>query len=82
MSDSIDGLPVPPRKRGAVPPPPHSADDAPAPVDVPRMEPPPPSLEAMIKSTRSAPAAERSMRWLLVLVMVAMAVAATSYVMR
>lgn len=41
---------VPPRARGAVRPPPSlSPEDAPDRVSVPRMEPPPPSLEAMVE---------------------------------
>lgn len=42
---------VPPRARGAVRPPPSlSPEDAPDRVTVPRMEPPPPSLEAMVEN--------------------------------
>ena len=52
MSGSSDDVPA--RSRGAVPPPPSEApDDAPS-IHLPRMEPPPPSLEAMVTSTRAS----------------------------
>ena len=48
-SGSDDDVPAP--RRGAVWPPPSLVpDDAPAAIQVPRMDPPPPSLEAMVQS--------------------------------
>jgi hypothetical protein len=44
-----DSNPVPAPRRGAVPPPP---SEAPATVEVPRMEPPPPWLAALVQRTR------------------------------
>jgi hypothetical protein len=76
---------VPGRGRGAVRPPPSSVSaDAPDLVDVPRMEPPPPSLEAMVqsrpRSSRRREAAGSS--WLLWLLLVAVAAAVTVYMTR
>ena len=60
-------------------------EDAPNSVDVPRMEPPPPSLEAMMHSrrpgsTRSKP--ESGASWLLWVLLVVVAAAITAYVTR
>jgi MYXO-CTERM domain-containing protein len=79
---SDDDAPAP--RRGAVRPPPSLApDDAPATIDVPRMEPPPPSLEAMVQSAQrsNATGGSGSSWWLWALLVVA-AVAVTGYVMR
>jgi hypothetical protein len=76
---------VPARSRGAVPPPPSLVpDDAPEPIDVPRMEPPPPSLEAMVTSNRprhrkAEPAATSWWIWLGVALLTA---AVSAYVLR
>ena len=73
------------RGRGAVRPPPSSVPaDAPDLVDVPRMEPPPPSLEAMVQSRpRSSRGRESaSSSWLLWLLLVVVAAAVTAYVTR
>ena len=82
MSASRDDEPVKPR--GAVRPPPSLApDDAPASVDVPRMDPPPASLEAMVRSARDPGESEDGPAWLLWVVLLAMAVAAlTGYVLK
>lgn len=70
------------RARGAVRPPPSLAsDDAPESVDVPRMEPPPPSLEAMVQSGQRT-AAESGSSWLLWVALVVVAALVTGYVMR
>jgi len=76
---------VPGRSRGAVRPPPSSVPaDAPDLVDVPRMEPPPPSLEAMVqsrpRSSRRREAACSS--WLPWLLFVVVAAAVTAYITR
>lgn len=75
---------VPERRRGAVRPPPSPVpDDAPASIDVPRMEPPPPSLEAMIQSIerlpKRPPPGSSWLVWLLVGLVMALVAA---YVMR
>ncbi|MEI9949600.1 MAG: hypothetical protein WDO74_11625 [Pseudomonadota bacterium] len=61
--------------RPYLPPPP---DDSPESVDVPRMEPPPASLEAMVRSRRGSPlSVERGQSWLwMVLLILAIAVIA------
>jgi hypothetical protein len=76
-----DDLPVPPPRRGAVRPPPHPGGEAPESVDVPRMEPPPASLEAMVQGSRRDHG-ERRTRWLVVGALVAGALAAISYLLR
>jgi hypothetical protein len=82
MSGSSDD--VPDRRRGAVRPPPSLVpDDAPALVDVPRMEPPPPSLEAMVQSVDRRPkGAEPTAPWLVWLLVALVTAAVTAYVMR
>ncbi len=50
--------------RPYLPPPPETRDDSPESFAVPRMEPPPSSLEAMVRRRPGAPSApERSARW-------------------
>lgn len=68
--------------RGAVwPPPSSSPEDGPDSVDVPRMEPPPPSLEAMVQSAPASGGAKSRPVWpLLLLVLVVLAI--TFFVMR
>jgi hypothetical protein len=74
---------VPARGRGGVLPPRSTApEDAPDPVDVPRMEPPPPSLEAMVQSRTRAAKPEAGSGWLLWLLLVLVAAAITVYVRR
>ena len=76
---------VPARSGGVLPPPSLAPGDAPESIDVPRMEPPPPSLEAMVevrgraKQTRPSPPATAWWVWLLVALVTA---AVTAYVMR
>ena len=83
MSGTRDDQPV---RRGAVRPPPSTApDDAPETIDVPRMEPPPASLEAMVHSRRRVASAQPESHWLLwvaLLVLVVVAAAITGYVTR
>ena len=51
--------------RPYLPPPPETRDDSPESVDVPRMEPPPASLEALVRRRpASSTTPERSSRWL------------------
>lgn len=76
MPGESDDVPVP--RRGAVRPPPSGA---PASVDVPRMEPPPPSLEAMVGSSRRE-AKGAGGAWLLWLAVVLVAVGLTAYLTR
>jgi len=72
----------PARLRGAVRPPPSSSpEDAPDSVDVPRMEPPPPSLEAMVQSAPASSSAKSRPMWPL-LVLVLLVAAITFFVMR
>lgn len=66
-------------RRGAVRPPP---SDAPSRVEVPRMEPPPPSLEAMVQSNRQDARPDARGSWLLWLALFVVAVAVTAYVAR
>ncbi len=82
MSGSSDD--VPERRRGAVRPPPSLVpDDAPASIDVPRMEPPPPSLEAMVQSVDRQPKRpETAASWLPWLLVALVTAAVTAYVMR
>lgn len=79
MSESGDDEPA--ARRGAVPPPPSSDEGLPS-VHMPRMEPPPPSLEAMIQSRSrpSEPAASSS--WLLWVALIVLAAVVTGYVTR
>ncbi len=80
-SGSDDDAPAP--RRGAVwPPASLQPGDAPASIDVPRMEPPPPSLEAMVQSGQRGGGREGGASWWLWLVLVVVAVAVTGYVMR
>lgn len=68
-------------RRGAVLPPPSDApDDAPEAVQVPRMEPPPPSLEAMVQSRAEKP--EPPTPWWVWAIVVVVAALVTGYVMR
>ena len=83
MSGSSDD--VPERRRGAVRPPPSLVpDDAPESIEVPRMDPPPPSLEAMVhsrpRSSRGKPPSKPS--WLVWVLLVAVAAAVSAYVTR
>ncbi|HVY31718.1 MAG TPA: hypothetical protein VHB79_34520 [Polyangiaceae bacterium] len=81
MSAPDDDVPAP--RRGAVPPPPSlTPDDAPDTLEVPRLEPPPPSLEAMVHSVARRPEPKSSNSWLLWLALVVVAVGVTAYVMR
>jgi len=67
--------------RRVVRPPPSSGDSSE--VEVPRLEPPPPSLEAMVQSApRRAPAEKERSSWPLVLVLVLLAAVITAYVSR
>ena len=66
-----------------LPPPPETRDDSPESVDVPRMEPPPASLEAMVRSgPRSAAGRDRDSTWLWVSMLLAVGVVITVYVLR
>jgi hypothetical protein len=66
-----------------LPPPPETRDDSPESVDVPRMEPPPASLEAMVRSgPGSSAASERDSTWLWVSMVLAVGVGITVYVLR
>jgi hypothetical protein len=69
------------RGRGIVRPPP--GPDGDSEVEVPRLEPPPPSLEAMVQSAPLKPQVEQRSSWpvLLVLALLA-AVVITAYVSR
>jgi hypothetical protein len=81
VSGESDDAPRP--KRGAVRPPPSLApDDAPPSVDVPRMDPPPPSLEAMVQSNRREAESEAGPAWWLWVLLVLAGAAVTAYVMR
>ena len=51
-------------------------------VDVPRLEPPPPSLEAMVASGRREPTAAAGSRWLLWVLLLVVALGVTAYVAR
>jgi hypothetical protein len=57
-------------------------DDAPDTLDVPRLEPPPPSLEAMVQSGARVQRPESSSSWLLWVAVVLVAAGVTAYVMR
>ena len=81
MSGPSDDEPV--RRRGAVPPPRSLApEDAPDAVEVPRMEPPPPSLEAMVQSVDRVRRPEPNSSWVLWVVVALVTAALTAYVMR
>lgn len=81
VSAPDDDAPAP--RRGAVRPPPSLVpDDAPDTLDVPRLEPPPPSLEAMVQSAVRTPRPESSASWLLWVALVIVAAGVTAYVMR
>jgi len=72
-----------PRARGAVrPPPAPEAGDLPPTIDVPRLEPPPPSLEAMVQSARRDRDAETRSSWPLLVALVVLAGLVTAYVSR
>ena len=75
--DEDDGEPV--RRRGAVPPPPDETTDS---VHLPRMEPPPASLGAMVQNRRNAPKPEAGPGWWVWVVVVVAAALITGYVMR
>lgn len=73
----------PPGRRERPPnlPPPPAPEDPPSPVSVPRMEPPPSSLGAMVQN-RTQPVARDSREvspWLILLLLVVAGVAATIY---
>lgn len=74
-----DDEPAP--RRGAVPPPP-SSDEGLDSVHMPRMEPPPPSLEAMIQSRARVEEPTGGPSWWLWLVLIVVAAVVTGYVMR
>jgi hypothetical protein len=68
-----------------LPPPPETRDDSPESVDVPRMEPPPASLEAMVRSGPGSAAGrerERDSTWLWVSMLLAVGAVITVYVLR
>lgn len=68
------------RGRGVVRPPPTSSDASE--VEVPRLEPPPPSLEAMVQSTPLKPPAPERPTWPVLVVLVLLAAVLTVYVSR
>jgi hypothetical protein len=65
-------------------PPPRSLapEDAPDSIDVPRMDPPPPSLEAMVQSAGSTRGPEPKSNWIFWVVIALVTAALTVYVMR
>lgn len=75
--DNDDGERAP--RRGAVPPPPDESTDS---VRLPRMDPPPSSLEAMVKSRSRAREPKAEASWWPWVVLVLMAAAITGYVMK
>lgn len=77
MSAAGDDEPAP--RRGVVPPPPDGSPDS---VRLPRMEPPPPSLEAMVQSRAGAGDSRSSWSWLLWVALLLAAVLVTGYVVR
>jgi hypothetical protein len=80
VSEPVDDDDAEPRpKRGAVPPPP---DEDPASVHLPRMEPPPASLGAMVQSRRKAPPRETGNAWWLWALLILLAALLTGYVTR
>lgn len=76
---------VPARSGGVLPPPSLTPGDAPDSIDVPRMEPPPPSLEAMVEGrprvTKPRPSSPAIAWWVWLLVALLTA-AVTAYVVR
>ena len=64
------------------PPPRPSSDEVVPALEVPRLEPPPPSLEAMVRSARQEQPAKASSSWPLWLALVVVAAAITAYVAR
>jgi hypothetical protein len=71
------------RKRGSnpnLPPPPATRDDSPASVNVPQMEPPPSSLQAMVTRSRS-PEGSRSDTWIVV-ALVLLVLGVVAYLLR
>ncbi len=76
----------PNRRQGSqpyLPPPPETRDDSPESVAVPRMEPPPASLEAMVRSgPGSKSGSDRDSTWLWVTMVLAVGVVITVYVLR
>ena len=69
--------------RPYLPPPPETRDDSPESVDVPRMEPPPASLEAMVRSgPGSAARNDRDSTWLWIAMVLVVGVVITVYVLR
>jgi hypothetical protein len=65
-----------------LPPPPETQDDSPESVDVPRMEPPPASLEAMVRSSPGSLAeANRMSTWAWVTLVVASGAVVTLYLL-
>ena len=75
----------PNQRRGSqpyLPPPPETRDDSPESVDVPRMDPPPASLEAMVRSRPgSAVRSDRDSTWLWLSLILAIGVVITVYVL-
>jgi hypothetical protein len=66
-----------------MPPPPSLVpDDAPETLGVSRLEPPPPSLEAMVQSGARPEPKSGNSSWLLWLALVVVAAGVTAYVMR
>ena len=66
-----------------LPPPPETGEDSPEALDVPRMEPPPASLEAMVRSgpgSRVEP--ERDSTWLWVSLLLVVGVLVSIYIIR
>lgn len=70
-----------PRARGVVRPPP-GAEDEPASVEVPRLEPPPPSLEAMVQSAPRPRESDERLTWPVIVGLVLVAALITAYVWR
>ena len=75
---------LPSKPRGSkpyLPPPPESVDDSPEAVHFPRMDPPPASLEAMVRSKPGATMPrERASNWGWIALLVLVIGAATYYV--
>ena len=76
----------PPNKRlGSqpyLPPPPETRDDSPDSLKIPRMESPPASLEAMVRSGPRSSATERDSTWIWLCMVLAVGLAVTVYVLR
>ena len=67
--------------RPYLPPPPETRDDSPESFDVPRMEPPPASLEALVRRSPGSPLApSKNSRWLWVALLIVGIGAAMYYV--